>query len=71
MAFLLSMWLQTMKRKAAKGARSRPGAKLTRPNRTVLRLEVLEDRTVPSAPSLGPQGAYVQTNFDRDGEPVT
>jgi uncharacterized protein (TIGR03118 family) len=60
------MWLQAMKRKAAKGARSRRGAKLTRPNRTVLRLEVLEDRTVPSAPSLGPQGAYVQTNLVSD-----
>jgi uncharacterized protein (TIGR03118 family) len=66
MAFLLSMWLQAMKRKAAKGARSGRGAKLTRPNRTVLRLEVLEDRTVPSAPALGPQGAYVQTNLVSD-----
>ena len=66
MAFLLSMWLQAMKRKAAKGAQSRRGAKLTRPNRTVLRLEVLEDRTVPSAPALGPQGAYVQTNLVSD-----
>jgi uncharacterized protein (TIGR03118 family) len=66
MAFLLSMWLQATKRKAAKGARSGRGAKLTRPNRTVLRLEVLEDRTVPSAPALGPQGAYVQTNLVSD-----
>src|SRR6516225_7346848 len=48
MAFLLSMWLRAMKRKSAKGARSHRGARLTRPNRTVLRLEVLEDRTVPS-----------------------
>jgi uncharacterized protein (TIGR03118 family) len=31
-----------------------------------LRLEVLEDRTVPSAPSLGPQGAYAQTNLVSD-----
>src|SRR6516165_319585 len=66
MAFLLRMWLQAMKRKAAKGARSRRGATLTRPDRTVLRLEVLEDRTVPSAPALGPQGAYVQTNLVSD-----
>jgi uncharacterized protein (TIGR03118 family) len=31
-----------------------------------LHLEALEDRTVPSAPALGPQGAYVQTNLVSD-----
>jgi uncharacterized protein (TIGR03118 family) len=32
----------------------------------VLRLEALEDRTVPSAPSLGPRGAYVETDLVSD-----
>jgi hypothetical protein len=46
MTFLLSTWLQAMKRKPATGARNRRGA--NRPHRVTLRLEVLEDRRVPS-----------------------
>jgi uncharacterized protein (TIGR03118 family) len=66
MTFLLGTWLQGMKRKAAMNASTRRGANRARHNRIVPRLEALEDRTVPSAPSLGPQGAYVQTNLVSD-----
>jgi uncharacterized protein (TIGR03118 family) len=55
-----------MKRKAANGARSGRGAKLACPHRSVLRLDGLEDRTVPSAPAVGPRSAYVQTNLVSD-----
>src|SRR5262245_28710570 len=48
MTFLLGTWLQAMRRKAARGARAGGGAKRTRPPRIALRLEALEDRTVPS-----------------------
>src|SRR5262245_36751127 len=48
MTFLLGKWLQGMKPKAAPGARARRGVKRSRPHRIVPRLEVLEDRTVPS-----------------------
>src|SRR4051812_37537859 len=48
MTFPLGKWLQAMKRQAAIGARTRPGAKRTRAHRSVPRLEALEDRTVPS-----------------------
>ena len=48
MTFLLGKWLQGMKPKAVPGARARRGAKRSRPHRIVPRLEVLEDRTVPS-----------------------
>jgi hypothetical protein len=48
MTFLLGTWLRAMKRKAALGAPTRRGAKHPRPKRLVPRLEVLEDRTVPS-----------------------
>jgi uncharacterized protein (TIGR03118 family) len=66
MAFLLGTWLQAMKRKAPNSARSGRGAKLACPNRSVLRLDGLEDRTVPSAPAVGPRSAYVQTNLVSD-----
>jgi hypothetical protein len=48
MRFLLNTWLRAITRKLAQSARSRRGATLTRQHRTVLRLEALEDRTVPS-----------------------
>src|SRR6516162_7434152 len=48
MTSLLGTWLKAMKRTAAIGARARQGAKRSRPHRVVLRLEALEDRTVPS-----------------------
>ena len=48
MRFLFGTWLQAMKRKPATGAGARRGAKRSRPHRVALRLEVLEDRTVPS-----------------------
>jgi hypothetical protein len=49
MTFLLGTWLKAMKRTAALGARARQGAKRSPPHRVALRLEALEDRTVPSA----------------------
>jgi hypothetical protein len=66
MAFFQNVWLHPIKRKAAKDALSRRRTMLTCPNQTVLWLEALEDRTVPSAPSLGPRGAYVETNLVSD-----
>jgi hypothetical protein len=48
MTYFLGTWLKAMKRTAALGARARPGAKRRRPHRVALRLEALEDRTVPS-----------------------
>src|SRR6516165_5694517 len=48
MTFLLSTWLQAMKRTAAMGARTDRGAKRIRRNRITPRLEALEDRAVPS-----------------------
>lgn len=48
MTFHFGKWLHAKNRKASRGARIRPGARLSRPKRTTLRLEVLEDRTVPS-----------------------
>src|SRR5262245_65565453 len=48
MTFLLGTWLRAMQRNAAPDAPPRQGAKRTRPHRIVPRLEVLEDRTVPS-----------------------
>ena len=60
MPFLLHTWLRALSRKSARGARTRCGAKYHRPNRTVLRLETLEDRMVPS------QNGYVQTNLVSD-----
>jgi hypothetical protein len=48
MKYFLGTWLKAMKRTAAIGARARPGAKRSRPHRVALRLEALEDRTVPS-----------------------
>jgi len=48
MTFFFGTWLQAMKRKAAVGARTRRGADRTRPRRFVPRLEILEDRAVPS-----------------------
>src|SRR5260370_16054071 len=66
MTFLLGTWLRAMKRKAGIGARTRHGAKRTRPHRIVPRLEVLEDRTVPSTSPLGPPVGYIQTNLVSD-----
>src|SRR5262249_4350794 len=60
MTFLLHTWLQALSRSSARGARTRCGAKCHRPNRTVLRLEALEDRMVPS------QNGYLQTNLVSD-----
>ena len=60
MTFLLGTWLKAMKRKVAIGAGARRGTKHCRPHRTVPRLEVLEDRMVPS------QNGYVQTNLVSD-----
>jgi uncharacterized protein (TIGR03118 family) len=60
MTSLLGTWLKAMKRKAALGAGARRGAKHRRPHRTVPRLEVLEDRVVPS------QNGYVQMNLVSD-----
>src|SRR5215470_9624481 len=60
MTFLFGTWLQAMSRNLAIGARTRRGAKRYRPNRTVLRLEALEDRMVPS------QNGYVQMNLVSD-----
>jgi hypothetical protein len=48
MTYFLGTWLKAMKRTAAIGARARQGAKRSRPHRVALRLEALEDRTVPS-----------------------
>src|SRR5262249_62085726 len=48
MTFLLGAWLRAMQRHAAPDAPPRRGAKRTRPLRIAPRLEVLEDRTVPS-----------------------
>ena len=48
MNFLLSTWLQAMKRKAAIRERARQGAKRGRLRRAVPRLEALEDRWVPA-----------------------
>src|SRR5262249_29161470 len=48
MALLLGTWLRAKRRKAGPDAPPRHGAKRTRPLRFVPRLEVLEDRTVPS-----------------------
>jgi hypothetical protein len=48
MTSLLGTWLQAMRQKAVIGARIRRGANRTRPHRIALRLEALEDRTVPS-----------------------
>jgi hypothetical protein len=45
MTFLLGKWLKDMKRKVAPGARTPRGAMRSR---VVLRLEAMEDRTVPS-----------------------
>jgi uncharacterized protein (TIGR03118 family) len=66
MSFHLGMWLKAIMRKAAPGAHAGRGANGTRPRRIVPRIEVLEDRTVPSAPALGAQGSYVQTNLVSD-----
>jgi uncharacterized protein (TIGR03118 family) len=65
MTFPLSTWLRAMKRNAATGSPARR-TKRTHPNRIVLRLETLEDRTVPSAPGAGPPAVYVQTNLVSD-----
>src|SRR5262245_65461920 len=48
MLLSLGTWLRARRRKAAPDATPRQGAKRTRPLRVVPRLEVLEDRTVPS-----------------------
>src|SRR5262249_16261039 len=48
MTSFLGTWLKAISRKAALEAHTRRGAKRTRPHRFVLRLEALEDRTVPS-----------------------
>jgi hypothetical protein len=48
MTFLLHTWLQALSHKSARVARTRRGANRHRPHRTVPRLEVLEDRLVPS-----------------------
>jgi uncharacterized protein (TIGR03118 family) len=63
MTSLLGTWLKAMSRKTAREAHTCRGAKRTRPQGVTLRLEALEDRTVPSAPALGPRGSYVQTNL--------
>ena len=60
MTFLLGTWLKAMKRKAAIGAGARRGTKHCRPHRTVPRLEVLEDRMVPS------QNGFIQANLVSD-----
>jgi uncharacterized protein (TIGR03118 family) len=60
MTSLLGTWLKAVRRKAAVGAGARRGATPRRPHRTVPRLEVLEDRMVPS------QNGYVQTNLVSD-----
>jgi hypothetical protein len=48
MNFLPGMWLQAMKRKLADGRHVHLGAERTRQHRVALRVEALEDRTVPS-----------------------
>src|SRR5262249_30637854 len=64
MTFLLGKWLQGMKPKAAPGAQARRGAKRSRPHRIVPRLEVLEDRTVPSTLTVT---NYLDTGVAGDG----
>ena len=66
MRSLLGNWLHAMKRKAMIGARARRETMRTRPQGVTFRLEALEDRIVPSAPALGPRGAYAQTNLVSD-----
>jgi uncharacterized protein (TIGR03118 family) len=61
------MWFRTLfdamkQRRSGNTARRTPRP----PPTSRLRLEALEDRTVLSAPSLGLQGAYVQTNLVSD-----
>src|SRR5215469_10639530 len=48
MAFFLRKWLRAMQRNAAPGAPPRCQSRRARPRRALLRLEGLEDRTVPS-----------------------